>query len=69
MLLGSLAAKHGWVGREHVPHLLVFALDGKGRLPPSPAPSKPVPVDDPKFQIDAGARPAWSRGVRGHQQV
>jgi quinohemoprotein ethanol dehydrogenase len=53
MLLGSLAAKHGWVGRGHVPRLLVFVLDGKSRLPPSPAPSRPVPLDDPKFQIDA----------------
>jgi quinohemoprotein ethanol dehydrogenase len=52
MLLGSLAAKHGWVGREHVPRLLVFALDGNAELPPSPAPSRPVPLDDPKFQID-----------------
>jgi quinohemoprotein ethanol dehydrogenase len=47
-----LTAKHGWVGREHVPRLLVFALDGKARLPASPAPSRPVPVDDPTFQID-----------------
>jgi quinohemoprotein ethanol dehydrogenase len=52
MLLGSLAAKHGWVGREHLPRLLAFALDGKAGLPPSPAPSRPVPVDAPEFQLD-----------------
>lgn len=53
VLLGSLSAQHGWVGREHPRRLLTFALDGRARLPASPPPARPTPVDDPDFVIDA----------------
>jgi quinohemoprotein ethanol dehydrogenase len=52
MLLGSLSAQHGWVGRDHPRRLLTYVLDGKAALPPSPPPSKPTPVDDPSFKVD-----------------
>ena len=53
-LLGSLAAQHGWVGRQFPRRLLAFALDGKARLPDSPPPVEQVePVDDPAFVVDA----------------
>ena len=52
MLLGSLSAQHGWVGRDHPRRLLTYALDGRATLPPSPPPSQPVPIDDPSFTID-----------------
>jgi quinohemoprotein ethanol dehydrogenase len=39
MMLGSLSAQHGWVGREHPRRLLTFALGGTAQLPPSPPPS------------------------------
>lgn len=53
MLLGSLGAQHGWVGRQHPRRLLVFALDGKATLPPSPPPSRPEPITDSDFMVDA----------------
>ena len=53
MLLGTLSAQHGWVGREHPRRLLTFALDAKAALPPSPPPSTTVVVDDPAFKVDA----------------
>jgi quinohemoprotein ethanol dehydrogenase len=49
MLLGSLAAQHGWVGRDHPRRLLSFVLDGNANMPPSPSPSIPRPIDDPAF--------------------
>jgi quinohemoprotein ethanol dehydrogenase len=52
MLLGSLSAQHGWVGRDHPRRLLTYVLDGSAALPPSPPPSQPVPVDDPAFRVD-----------------
>lgn len=52
-LLGSLSAQHGWIGREHPRRLLTFVLDGSARLPVSPPPERPTPVDDPDFVIDA----------------
>ena len=52
MLLGSLSAQHGWVGRDHPRRLLTYVLDGNAALPPSPPPSQPVPVDDPAFKVD-----------------
>ncbi len=39
MMLGSLSAQHGWVGRTHPRRLLTFALGGSAQLPPSPAPA------------------------------
>jgi quinohemoprotein ethanol dehydrogenase len=52
MLLGSLSAQHGWVGRDHPRRLLAFALDAKAALPPSPPPTQVTVVDDPKFVLD-----------------
>ncbi|HVT34281.1 MAG TPA: PQQ-dependent dehydrogenase, methanol/ethanol family [Nevskiaceae bacterium] len=52
MLMGSLDAQHGWVGRNHPRRVLTFVLDGKAQLPPSPPPSQPQPVDDASFQVD-----------------
>jgi len=51
-MLGSLSAQHGWVGREHPPRLLTFALDGKGTLPASAPPQSPQPLVLPDFKID-----------------
>ena len=42
MLLGSLSAQHGWVGRDHPRRLLTYVLDGNAVLPPSPPPSQPA---------------------------
>ncbi|HWY24241.1 MAG TPA: PQQ-binding-like beta-propeller repeat protein, partial [Nevskia sp.] len=52
MLLGSLSAQHGWVGRDHPRRLLTYVLDGSATLPPSPPPSQPVPIDDASFKLD-----------------
>ncbi|MBS0364687.1 MAG: PQQ-dependent dehydrogenase, methanol/ethanol family [Proteobacteria bacterium] len=52
MLLGSLSAQHGWVGRDHPRRLLTYVLDGHAALPPSPPPSEPKPVDDPAMKVD-----------------
>ncbi len=53
MLLGSLSAQHGWVGRAYPRRVLTFALDGHAQLPPSPPPSPTVEkVDDPSFIVD-----------------
>lgn len=52
MVLGSLSAQHGWVGRDHPRRLLSFALDGNAQLPPSPPPSIPKPIDDSAFKVD-----------------
>jgi quinohemoprotein ethanol dehydrogenase len=52
MLLGSLSAQHGWVGRNHPRRLLTYALGEHATLPPSPPPSQPVPVDDSSFKVD-----------------
>jgi quinohemoprotein ethanol dehydrogenase len=51
--LGSLGAQFGWVGRDHPYRLLTFVLDGQGKLPTSPPPMRPLPVDDPQFEVDA----------------
>ena len=52
MLLGSLSAQHGWVGRDHPRRLLTYVLGGTAVLAPSPPPSQPKPVDDPAFKVD-----------------
>ena len=52
MVLGSLSAQHGWVGREHPRRLLTFVLDGTAQLPPSAPPSIPKPIDDTAFVVD-----------------
>ena len=50
---GQLTHDYGWQSRVHMHRLLTFALDGKTVLPPQPAPVVAVPIDDPKFVIDA----------------
>src|SRR3546814_12424653 len=52
MLLGSLSAQHGWVGRNHPRRLLTFVLDGDAKLPPTPPPSQVTPLDAPEFKLD-----------------
>ena len=53
VLLGSLAAQHGWKYKVHPRRLFTFSLDGKAAMPPSPPPAFAVPVDVPDFKIDA----------------
>lgn len=53
MLLGTLSAQHGWVGRQHPRRLLTFKLDGKAMLPASPPPTQTVVLKDPSFVVDA----------------
>lgn len=53
MLLGTLSAQHGWVGRQHPRRLLTFKLDGKAALPASPPPTQTVILKDPSFVPDA----------------
>lgn len=52
MLLGTLSAQHGWVGREHPRRMLTYVLDGEATLPPTAAPSFAKPIDDPAMQLD-----------------
>ncbi len=52
MLLGSLSAQHGWVGRDHPRRLLTYVLGGTATLPASPPPSQPHPVDDATFKVE-----------------
>ncbi len=52
MLMASMSAQHGWVGRQYPRRLLVYKLDGKASAPPSPAPSQPTPIDAPEFVVD-----------------
>lgn len=44
--------QHGWHYGQQPRRLLVFALDGKAKLPTIPKPVKPVPLDLPDLQID-----------------
>ncbi len=53
MLLGSLSAQHGWVGREHPRRLLTFALDGKAQLPPAQPRTETQVLAAPEFKVDA----------------
>lgn len=52
ILLGSMAAQHGWVGRSHPRRVLTFALDGKAELPPTAPPSKVEPLVVADFVVD-----------------
>ena len=53
--VGSDVMNVGWKYGANTRRLLVFALDGKARLPREPGPSGTLePVDDPAFAIDAG---------------
>jgi len=49
---GSIGAQHGWQARVHPHRVLTFVLDGKAQLPPTPAPSRAVPVDDPTLVLN-----------------
>ena len=50
---GSISARWGWDPRVHPRRLLTFALDAKGKLPPTPPRKPAVPLDAPEFQVDA----------------
>ncbi|CAB1367655.1 PQQ-dependent dehydrogenase, methanol/ethanol family [Denitratisoma oestradiolicum] len=50
---GKRSAEAGWVGREQPRRLLTFVLDGNGALPRPPQHTRPTPVDDPAFVVDA----------------
>ena len=50
--LGSLSAQHGWQARVHPHRALTFVLDGTAVLPPTPPPSRAIPVDDPAMVIN-----------------
>jgi len=52
MLLGSLSAQHGWVGRDHPRRVLTFALDGTAKLPAAKPATAMKIVDDPAFKVD-----------------
>jgi quinohemoprotein ethanol dehydrogenase len=52
MLLGSLSAQHGWVGREHPRRVLTYVLDGKAELPATVPTSIPTPLEAPEFKLD-----------------
>jgi len=52
-IFGSPVAQFGWQARVHAKRLLTFVIDGRGELPASAAPALAVPLDDPKFNIDA----------------
>jgi quinohemoprotein ethanol dehydrogenase len=58
---GSLSARWGWQSRDHPRRLLTFTLDGKTRLPPTPAPSFAKPLAAPEFRIDSAKAEAGSR--------
>ncbi len=53
MLMGSLGAKSGWVGRQYPRRLLTYKLDAKASLPTSPPPTATVTVSpDGNFKVD-----------------
>ncbi|MGJ8669536.1 MAG: PQQ-dependent dehydrogenase, methanol/ethanol family [Oceanococcus sp.] len=52
MLMGSMSAQHGWVGRTHPRRLLVYNLDSNAQVPQSPAPSRPDVLEAPEFVVD-----------------
>ena len=49
---GSMAARFGWDSRIHPRRLLVFVLDGKAKLPPTPPPMFAQPLDGPQMEVD-----------------
>lgn len=51
-ITGSRVAQYGWQTRVHPRRLLTFVLDGKARLPPTPAPVHAQPIVDPALTID-----------------
>ena len=52
LISGTLAAQHGWKYGLHPRRLYTFALDGTGKVPPSPPPTMAQPVDPKDFVID-----------------
>jgi len=52
LISGTLAAQHGWKYGVHPRRLYTFALDGTGKVPPSPPPAFAKPVDPKDFVID-----------------
>ena len=51
---GQDAHDLGWAYGRHKRRLLTFALDGKAVPRPQPAPTPPMPVDAPFFEVDEG---------------
>jgi quinohemoprotein ethanol dehydrogenase len=49
---GAGTAQYGWVYGAQPRRLLVFAMDRKGKLPPSKKVPLPVPIDDATLQLD-----------------
>ena len=49
---GSMSAKFGWDSHVHPRRLLTFVLDGKAKLPPTPAPLAAKVLDAPEVSID-----------------
>ena len=64
MLLGSLSAQHGWVGRGHPRRLLTYVLGGRATVPAAPPPSQPVPITERLVQDRSGAGPERAAVVR-----
>lgn len=65
MLLGSLSAQHGWVGRNHPRRVLTYVLDGQAQLPLSPPPTQTEVLQAPEFKVDAAlaekAKPLYAK--------
>jgi quinohemoprotein ethanol dehydrogenase len=49
---GSVSARWGWASRGYPRRLLTFVLDGKARLPPTPAAAFVQPLEAAEFKID-----------------
>jgi quinohemoprotein ethanol dehydrogenase len=52
---GSVSAQFGWHARLHPKRLLTFVLDGKAKLPPTPPPVKPRPLEGPEVVLTPDA--------------
>ncbi len=52
MLLGSLSAQFGWVGRDHPRRVLTYELDGSAQMPSSPPKTVVKPLIAPEFKLD-----------------
>jgi len=50
---GPISARWGWDPRVHPRRLLVFALDAKAQLPPTPARRPTTPLEGAGFEVDA----------------
>jgi quinohemoprotein ethanol dehydrogenase len=62
---GPISARWGWHPRIHPRRLLVFTLDAKAKLPPTPPPQAAVPLEGAAFQVDAAKA---KQGEREYEQ-